>query len=153
MTEKQFRELKVGDTVMNNGLTNEVQVKDICRARGLINTGGAWRQYKNVCLKKATLPEHFTRLEPVTHFNLSVKALKRYTLLEVVIINTIHRAGPEGFIGSYETLRDATQMGNSIGTVNLVMSHLIRDGIVVRECLANKASILTINEELAKDYL
>ena len=138
---------------MNHGLTKEVQVLDICRQRGLINTGGAWRKYRSVCLTRVALPEHFTRLEPVTHFNLSVKALKRYSLLEVILINTIHRAGPSGFIGSNETLRDATQMQHSIATINLLMSRLTRDGIIIRDCLANKASVFTINEELAKDYL
>ena len=153
MTEKQFNQLKVGDIVMNNALTKQVQVLDICRNRGLINTGGAWRKYKGVYLARGPLPEHFTRLEPVTHFNLSIKALKRYSLLEVIIIHTIHRAGPKGFIGNNETLREATQMNNSIATINLLMSHLTRDGIVIRECLAGKASRFTINEELAKEYL
>lgn len=153
MTAKQFQQLKVGDIVMNSALTKEVKVLDISRSKGLINTGGAWRRFKGVCLAGIPKPENFTRLEPVTHVTLSIKALKRFSLVEVLLVDAIRRAGPNGFLGNNETLLRATQMDKSIHTANVLLNRLVRDGIVIRENLANKATLFFVDEEKAKDYL
>lgn len=153
MTTKQFNELHIGDMVMNNALTKEVPVLDINRKLGSINTGGSWRRYKNVKLAGMPVPEHFTCLEPVTHVTLSMNMLKRYSLLDAIIISTIRRAGPEGYIGTNETLCEHTQLCRSISTFNTIISRLTHEGIVIRENLAKKASRYTIDAEKAEPYL
>ena len=152
MTEKQFESLKVGDKVMNNALTKEVPVIDINRQKGIINTGGAWRRFKNVKLAGIPVPDHFTRLEPLTHITLPVKMLKRYPLLDTVILHTILRAGPDGFVGTNETLCDATQLCRSAGTFNVIIMRLVREGLVIRENLAKKVTRFLVDEERAKDF-
>ena len=152
MTEKQFAELKVGDMVMNNTLTKQVEVLDINRPRGLVNTGGAWRNRKNVRLPGLPMPDHFTKLEPATHFNISIKMLKRFTTLECIILHTIMRAGPDGFIGTNETLCEATQLCRSFCTFTVLISRLSREGFVTRDCLDKKVSRFMIDEEKFKEY-
>ena len=152
MTEKQFADLKVGDMVMNNALTKQVEVLDINRKREMINTGGAWRLRKNVRLPGPPPPDHFTKLEPATHFNISVKMLKRFTTLECIILHTIMRAGPDGFVGTNETLCEATQLCRSFSTFTVLISRLVREGFVVRDCLARKVTRFTLNETEFQNY-
>jgi hypothetical protein len=153
MTEKQFNQLQIGDKVMNNTLTGETTVVDINRQDGTINTGGPWRKFNGVHLADPTKPQNYTVLEPVTHVTLSIIMLRRYSLLEAVLVQTILRAGTEGFIGTNETLCDATQLCRSLSTFNTIISRLIREGIIMRENLAGKASRYTINLDKAKQYL
>ena len=164
MTEKQFNELRIGDKVMNGSLTGEVVVLDIDRNNATINTGGTWRLAKNVRLAgiltpdhftkldKLT-PDHFTKLDKLTHITLPIKAVLKYPLLDIAIIQTIHRAGPEGFIGTNDTLFDAIQVCRSICTFKPTISRLLREGRVRRECLPGKVTKWFVSDEVAQEYI
>lgn len=153
MTEKQFEQLKIGDKVMNSSLTKVVTVQDINRPKGLVNTGGAWRKYRGISMSDRPVLSTFTRLEPVTQITLPVKMLKRYPLIDVVTIETIRRAGTEGFIGTNETLRNATQICTAgISMFTLVILRLSRDGLITRERLAHSTTRFMVNEEKLKQY-
>lgn len=153
MTEKQFNELRIGDKVMNGSLTGEVVVLDIDRNNATINTGGTWRSAKNVRLAGILTPDHFTKLEKLTHITLPIKAVLKYPLLDIAIIQTIHRAGPEGFIGTNDTLFDAIQVCRSISTFNPTISRLLREGRVRRECLPGKVTKWFVSDEVAQEYI
>lgn len=153
MTEKQFNELRIGDKVMNGSLTGEVVVLDIDRNNATINTGGTWRLAKNVRLAGILTPDHFTKLDKLTHITLPIKAVLKYPLLDIAIIQTIHRAGPEGFIGTNDTLFDAIQVCRSIGTFNPTISRLMREGVIRRECLPGKVTKWFVDDEVAQEYI
>lgn len=153
MTEKQFNELRIGDKVMNGSLTGEVVVLDIDRNNATINTGGTWRLAKNVRLAGILTPDHFTKLDKLTHITLPIKAVLKYPLLDIAIIQTIHRAGPEGFIGTNDTLFDAIQVCRSIGTFNPTISRLMREGVIRRECLPGKVTKWFVSDEVAQEYI
>ena len=152
MTEKQFNQLRVGDMVMNRTLTKEVPVIDINRKNGLINTGGSWRRHKDVRMAGVTVEEP-TVLAPVTHITFSVKSLKRYPILDMVILKTILRAGPGGFIGTSASLCEATQICKSQSVFKKIIFIMDRDKIIVREPLPLKLTRFTVNMDKAKDYL
>jgi S1-C subfamily serine protease len=128
-------------------------VTDIDREAGRLNTGGTWRKYKHVRLAGIPAPEHFTRLEPITHITLPIKAVLKYPLLDIAIIQTIHRAGPEGFIGTNDTLFDAIQVCRSISTFNPTISRLLREARVRRECLPGKVTKWFVDDEVAQEYI
>lgn len=153
MTEKQFNELRIGDKVMNGSLTGEVVVLDIDRNNATINTGGTWRLAKNVRLAGILTPDHFTKLDKLTHITLPIKAVLKYPLLDIAIIQTIHRAGPEGFIGTNDTLFDAIQVCRSISTFNPTISRLLREARVRRECLPGKVTKWFVDDEVAQEYI
>ena len=152
MTEKQFNELHVGSMVMNRQLTKDVPVIDINRKAGLINTGGSWRRYKDVRMTGVTVEEP-TILQPISHFTFAVKSLKRYPILDMVILKTILRAGPGGFIGTSASLCEATLICGSQSAFKKIIFIMDRDKIINRDPLPNKLTRFTVNMDKAKDYL
>lgn len=152
MTEKQFNDLRVGMKVMDRTLTKEIRVIDISRSRGTINTGGTWRRYKEVRLAGLD-EEQLTSLPPVTHYTFPIKALKRYPILDMVIVQTILRAGPDGFVGTVAHLEQATQMGSSPTSFCKIVNAMIRSGLIIREGLPRRVFRFQVDKEKAKDFL
>lgn len=153
MTEKQFNSLKIGDKVMDASLTKEKVVTDIDREAGRLNTGGTWRKYKHVRLAGIPAPEHFTRLEPITHITLPIKALMRHPLVEIAIVQTILRAGPEGFVGTNDTLFEAVQVCTSNSTFSPTVGRMCREGILLREPLEGRVTRYFVNPAVLKEYM
>ena len=154
MTTNQFNNLKIGDIVMNANCTAEVAVMDINRNRGLVNTGGAWRKYTTIRFpKEKELPSEFTRLPKVTHMTFSVKMINRFSLAESAIIHTVLRAGESGFVGTYESLCEASRICASTSSANVVIPRLCRERIITRDNLANKVTRFRLNMEEVEEYL
>lgn len=154
MTLKQFNTLQIGDMVMNSNRTAEIPVSDINRNRGLICTGGSWRNYIAVRLPRTKeLPVNFTVLEPVTHITFSVKMINRFALAEAAIILTVLRAGDDGFVGTNETLCAAAQVCVSAASANIIIPRLCKEGILRREPLAHSATRYHLNRQLIEEYL
>ena len=141
MTTNQFNNLKIGDIVMNANCTAEVAVMDINRNRGLVNTGGAWRKYTTI------------RFPKETHMTFSVKMINRFSLAESAIIHTVLRAGEDGFVGTNESLCEASQICASTSSANVVIPRLCRERIITRDNLANKVTRFRLNMEEVEEYI
>lgn len=154
MTLNQFNNLKIGDIVMNANCTAEVAVMDINRNRGLVNTGGAWRKYTTIRFpKEKELPSEFTRLPKVTHMTFSVKMINKFSLVESAIIHTILRAGEDGFVGTNESLCEASQICASTCSANIVIPRLCKARIITRDNLAYRVTRFRINMNAVEEYL
>ena len=153
MTIKSFAELKIGDKVLNGNYTKEVTVTDINREKGMILAGGVWRKFTGVRFTEKDTQMPLTQLEPVTEMTFTVRMLKRFSIAEAAILQTIHRAGPKGYIGNNERLCRDAQIINTSSTYNLLISRLCRDGYIHRHNLAGRLSQFTLVSDKVKQYI
>lgn len=129
MNLEQFNALKIGDSVYRSEGQDTVTVSDIDRRNMRIHTGGAWRYYKTV---RVPVPETATPTPTEPHpeeMTFPLAMLRTYGLTATSIILAVRRAGPEGFVGSLETLCNNTHIC-TFSTCRHILSSLIQSRVL-----------------------
>lgn len=129
MTAEEFRNLRIGDSVIH---TKEgfVKVIDINRSNGRLTTGGTWRHYRDVRLP---VPEY--ELTPVVKkdsLTFPVRMLQVYGLLQSCILMAVREAGEDGFVGTIESLVESCQVFKSTGSTRQTILGLVHIGLIER---------------------
>lgn len=146
MTIEQFYALKIGDKVMNSYGTNSVAVSDIDRINHRLQTSGSWRYYKTVRLPPVEMS--LTPVEPCPdEITLSINMLRCYGLTATGIIMAVRRAGPEGFVGSIETLCYNTHVCTSVSACRHILHDLVKGHVLIRKDISKSIFQLTESHE------
>lgn len=151
MTKDQFMNLKIGDRVLSSDRSAVLSITDIHRDKGLVNTGKHWMSFRGVTLV-AEEKYKLTEIEPPTHILFSVAMLKEFGLIGSAIILAIRRAGPEGFVGSNESLVRASGFADVRGSYGFLVRPLVDKNVVRRELVSRTVTRFTLVEENLVKY-
>lgn len=154
MTNWEFHQLKIGDFVYNETLTEKVQITEIHKTRGLLMTEGIWRDYKKVRLPiKGGWPDYFTMVPTNNELKFSARMLQKLTLMECFLTLSIQAFGEKGFVGNYESLCKIIPIFKGPYQLAQVIGNLKKKGVFIRKDMPGRSFHLMINEERIKDYL
>lgn len=153
MTKEQFEQLKIGDTVLGTRSGSTLTVTDIHRQRELISTGGAWRRRQDVSVPEEWKDNTATVLPEIKEYTFPISMLKRLGLIQSAIVVTVRRAGPDGYVGTLTSLRQALQLDIPQATFFAAWKNLHILRIVTMQKIGSKYNRFHLDEEALKNLL